>query len=98
MRVQIPPRERAIFWEKGAHYKVQGLSVGSSAKTAEPIDLPFELWTRVGGPKKVQVQTYLPVGANMPSLEGTLPPTVRLLRQCCLMYYRTLTICYGRPA
>jgi len=38
----------------------------SSAKTAEPIDLPFGLWTR-GGPKEAQVQSYSPGGANVPS-------------------------------
>jgi len=27
-----------------------------------------------GGPKKAQVQSYLPGGANMPTWEGTLAP------------------------
>jgi len=31
-----------------AHSKVQGLSAVSCAETAEPIDLPFGLWARVG--------------------------------------------------
>jgi len=46
-RVQIPPWEGAIFWETGAHCKIWGLSAMSCAKTAEPVDLPFGLWTRV---------------------------------------------------
>jgi len=33
---------------------------------AEPIDLPFGLWTRVGGDEGS------PDGANVPSWEGTL--------------------------
>ena len=37
-----PPREGAILVIRGAHCKV------SCAKTAEPIDLPFGLWTQVG--------------------------------------------------
>jgi len=37
------------FVEKGAHCKVQGLSVVSCAKAAEAIDdLPLRLWSRVG--------------------------------------------------
>jgi len=36
------------FWGRGAYRKVWGVSALSSAKTAEPIDLPFALWTRAG--------------------------------------------------
>jgi len=36
----------------------------SCAKSAEPFDLPFGLWTR--GAKESQVQSYSPVGANVP--------------------------------
>jgi len=43
------------------------------AKMAEPIDLPFGLWTRLGL-KEAQVQSYLPGGATVPSQEGTLAP------------------------
>jgi len=43
-----PPRERAILVDGRAHCKVQALSAVSCAKTAEPIHLPFRLWTRVG--------------------------------------------------
>jgi len=37
------PWEGAILGERGARCKAQGL-----AKTTEPIDLPFGLWTMVG--------------------------------------------------
>ena len=40
----------------------------SCAETAEPIDLPFELWlVDPGGPKEAQVQSYSPGGANVPT-------------------------------
>ena len=41
------PMGRGNFGYRGAHCKVQGLSAISCAKTAEPIDLPFGLWTLV---------------------------------------------------
>ena len=41
------PWEGAIFGERVAHCKVRALSAVSCAETAEPIDLPFGLWTRV---------------------------------------------------
>jgi len=46
MDVQIPPWEGAIMGERGARCEVYGLSAVSCAKTAEPIDLPFGLWSR----------------------------------------------------
>jgi len=50
--VQIPQREGAIFRGKlAAHCKVYGLSAVSCAKTAEPIEIPFGMWTPVG-PRK----------------------------------------------
>jgi len=42
------PWEGAILGDRGAHCKVQGLSAISCAKTAEPINLSFGLWTREG--------------------------------------------------
>ena len=43
------PQWEGAIWEKEAAYcKVYGLSAVSCAKTAELIDLPFGLWTRVG--------------------------------------------------
>jgi len=49
MAVQIPSWEGAILGERGTHCKVSAVSC---AKTAEPIDLPFGLWTRVGQKKQ----------------------------------------------
>ena len=42
------PWEGGILVDRGAHCKVLVLSVVSCANTAEPIHLPFRLWTRVG--------------------------------------------------
>jgi len=42
------PWAGAIFGERVAHCEVLGLSAVSCAETAEPIDLQFGLWTRVG--------------------------------------------------
>ena len=42
---------------------------------AEPMELPFRLWTRCAeGKNLAQVQSYSPSGANVPSCEDTLPP------------------------
>jgi len=47
-----PPCKRAILRGKeAAHCKVEGPSQVSCAKTAEPIEMPFGMWTRVG-PRK----------------------------------------------
>jgi len=43
-----PPWERAILVDRRAHCKVQALSAVRCAKTAERINLPFRMWTRVG--------------------------------------------------
>jgi len=42
-----PPRQEAIFGESVAHCIVERLSAVSCKETAEPIDLPLRLWTRV---------------------------------------------------
>ena len=47
MGVQIP-HEKGQFWGKGSPIVKYGLSAVSCAETAEPIDLPFGLWTQVG--------------------------------------------------
>jgi len=39
---------------------------------AEPIDLPFELWTRVA--EEAQVESYSPCGANVSFHVNTLTP------------------------
>jgi len=43
-----PPWEMAILVDRRPNCKVQALSAVSCVKTAEPIHLPFWLWTRVG--------------------------------------------------
>ena len=49
MGVPIPPHEEGLFLGKGSpHFKVYALSAVSCAETAEPIDLLFGLWTRIG--------------------------------------------------
>jgi len=47
-----PPWEGTILADRGTHCKVWGLSAVSCAKTAEPINLPFGLWTRMGRRRK----------------------------------------------
>jgi len=66
MVVQIPRGKRAIFGERGVHYKVYGFSAVSCAKTAEPIEMWFGLWTRVG-PRKHVLE-----GAQIPHVKGQL--------------------------
>ena len=46
--IQIPHEMGKFLGEGIAHCKVQGLSAVSCAETAEPIDLPLGLWSRVG--------------------------------------------------
>ena len=41
--IMIPPWEGAILGESGTYCKVQGHSLVTSAKTAEPIVMPFGL-------------------------------------------------------
>jgi len=44
-----PPMGRGNFWGKGAsHCKVREYSTFICAKTAEPIEMPFGLWARMG--------------------------------------------------
>jgi len=45
------PMGRGNFGERSAHCKVQGLFAVSCAKAAEPVNLPFGLWTLVGRSK-----------------------------------------------
>jgi len=65
---------------------------------AEPIDLPFGLWTRVGL-KEAQVQSHSPGGANVSSWEGTLAPLTNTILPsvCCgdaTLCQITFTTCY----
>jgi len=65
---------RVILGEMSAYCKILGFTAVSCAKTAEPIDLPFVLWTREEGKegraKEAQVQLYSPGGASMPSYQN----------------------------
>ena len=71
--VQISHTRRGNFAGKRvAHCKVWGFSAVICAETAEPIDLPFGLWTRVRGPKEAQVQSYSPGDANVPTWESQI--------------------------
>ena len=64
-----PRMRRGILGERVAYCKVQGISAMQCAEMAEPIDLPFGLWT-----KEAQVQSFSPGGTNVPTWEGTLVP------------------------
>jgi len=57
-----PPMERGNFWGKGANCTVQGCSAVSPAKTAEPIQMPFRLWIRVGPQNHVLYGVQIPHG------------------------------------
>ena len=50
--VQIPMGMGKFEGERASHCKVYGHSEVVCSKTAEPIDLPFGLWTRVGRRKR----------------------------------------------
>ena len=73
----ITPWEGALLVpvDRSAHCKVWAISVVSCAQSAEPIDLPFGLWTRVGL-RKHKFKSYSLGGtiANVQSLEDTLRP------------------------
>jgi len=51
--VQILPYKRQFRGEGTAHCKLQGPSVVSCAKMADPTEMPFVVWTRVGVSKHV---------------------------------------------
>ena len=79
---QIPNGKGQFLGGKGAHCKVWGLSAVSCAITAEPIDLPFTLWTQVGRRKHKCWR----------NLANTIEPSV-----CCsdvALCQITLTTCY----
>jgi len=55
MEVQIPPWEGPILRGKGAsRCKVSRHSAVTCAKTAEPIEMPFGLWARMGPGSRVR--------------------------------------------
>jgi len=55
------PKENDIFWEcrLTTHCKVYGYSTVSCAKTAEQIEMPFRIKTRVG-PRNRVLQGQIP--------------------------------------
>jgi len=48
-----PPWEEAVLRENGMFQHLRRHSAVSCAKTAEPIEMSFGLWTRVGSRKRV---------------------------------------------
>jgi len=68
--------------EVATHSKAYGLSAVSSAETAEPIDLPFGLWTQVSKrkPKFNRIRQLVPVyphgSAHWRYLANTIEPSV----------------------
>jgi len=81
--VQIP-LGRCNFWRKRApNVIVQGLSAVSCAKTDEPIDLPFWLWTRVSRRKhkfnRISPAGRLPMCPRCPVMGGTFFETCRYI-------------------
>jgi len=142
---QISPWEGAILGERVPIVKYADFLPSSFGKTAEPIDLPFGLWTRLGrrkhkfnrvrqvapmcpttlcrelyengwtdrfvvwvvhdsvGPKKAQVQSYSPGGANKPSWEAHWRHLANAIElSVCggdaALCQTTLTICYRDAA
>jgi len=73
MGAPYPSMRRGNFGESVAHCKVYGLSAVSCAETAEPIDLPFGLWTLVGR-RKHKFNRIRQVAPNVPFHVGTLAP------------------------
>jgi len=86
-----PPCKMAILRGKGAaHCKVLGLSAVSSAKTAEPIEMPFGIWTLVGPRKHV-----LGGDAHWRHLKNTIEPSMCGGDAACCQI--TLATCIFRP-
>jgi len=81
------------FGERGAHCKVQELSAVSCAKTAEPIDLPFGLWIRVGR-RKHKFNSIRQRSPMFPPMANTIELSVWCgdANLCQI----TLTTCYYR--
>ena len=78
MGVQIP-KGKGQFWgrEEAAHCKAYGLPVMTCAKMAEPLEMLFGLWTRVGRRKHV-----LDGGARWCHLVIIIDWTNRMWWQC----------------
>jgi len=69
MGVQKKGKKGNFYRRRGDHCKVKGRSAVSCAKTAEPIEMPFGLWTRVGPREHV-----LHAGAHWRNLANTIEP------------------------
>jgi len=86
--VQISPCEKAILWGGAANLKVYGPSAVICAKTAEPIEMPFGMWTWVGPIKEARIME-VHIGATW---------VIRLNRACAAAMRPfcqiTLTTCY----
>jgi len=80
MWVQIALNEEAIFMGKHMPRHAQRHSAVSFAKMAEPTEMPFGLWTRVG-PRKHGANWWIPLNR----------PCAAAMRPFCQM---TLTTCY----
>ena len=79
-----PPTQGAILREQeAAHCKVWGLSAVSPAKTAEPTEMPFGGWTRVGPGNYaldvVHIGATWRIRLNRPHV-AVMRPYVKLLR------------------
>jgi len=79
-----------IEGERVADYKVTRLSAVSCAKTAEPIEMPFGLWTRMGPRKHALGGVHTDTTWRMP-LNRSCGAAVRLVVKI------TLTNCYCLP-
>jgi len=87
MGVQIPPLEGTIFGKRGVHCEVYRLSAVSCAKMAQPIDLPFGLWTWVGQKKYKfnHICQVAPFCTSAIIFTRWRQSTVHLWRRCGLM-------------
>jgi len=84
--VQVPCEGAIFSGEREARCEVQRPSAVSCAKTAEPIEMLFGIWTRLGPRKHV-----LGEGAHWRNLTNTTEPSVCGGDAAC--YQITLTTC-----
>jgi len=57
------------------------VTVVRPAKTAEPMEMPFELWTRVGPRNNVLLRVHIPTGRG--NFEGKGRPIVKYIGNVC---------------
>jgi len=88
--VQTPMGKGNFAGERAAHSKVYGRPVVSCAKTAELVEMPSGIWTRVG-PRKHELSR----GAHMHHLANTTEPSVCCgYAVCCQIRSTTCYYCY----